>query len=153
MNKTFGLIVMIMVLALATMVSATPVQYSKVAVQAKDSDGGNLNGVNVSIQWLNGSVWTNFSPISKLTQDLSPGQSGITSDWDVLQGVQVNVTSASIEGYTCTTGDTGTSKNGNGQLLLRTTCTADPAVPEFGVIAAALALVGAMGMIFVSRRN
>jgi hypothetical protein len=152
MNKIFGILVMIALLAFsAVAVSATAV--STVRVHAVDTDGNNLTGVVVAPEWKGTFFgWNDFVPKEKTT-----GSDGMASasSWVIFPGKKIQVNYATLENYTCTRGAETQLVSQSGVNTLTTVCIpdADPEVPEFGVIAAGLALVGAMGMIFVSRKN
>jgi len=153
MNKIFGILVMIALLAFsAAAVSATSLPTVK--VHAIDNLGNNLTGVLVAPEWRGIFFgWNDMIPKEKTT-----GPDGIASapTWFILPGKKIQVNYATLEGYTCTRGSDTRLTAHAGVNTLTTVCTPNekgPQVPEFGVLAAGLALVGATGILLISRRK
>ena len=162
-NYIFGLlIVLLMVGSVAASVAPKDDDWNndchsgctiaKLNVQAVDSLGNNLTGVTAAPEWKGlWFGWNDFFPKSSTT-----GSNGMTSHtWVVLPKTTVQVNYASLDGYTCTSGKDTRITAKCGLNTLTTVCTKNPDndVPEFGVIAAGVALMGAIAGIIVFRRN
>jgi hypothetical protein len=145
MNKM--LVFVVLFVALAVSVSATCV--GNVQVHAVDNDGKDLSGVNVAPEWkFDQTGWNDYFPKEKTTDD-----NGLAGDclWLAVNHETIEVNYATIDGYTCTRGEDTQIVAENDGNVLQTVCTPDNQVPEFGVIAALVAVVGAIGIVVVRR--
>ena len=146
MNKMFVFVVLFV--ALAVSVSATCV--GNVKVHAVDNTGKDLKGVLVAPEWkfVNITGWNDFFPKEKTTDD-----NGLANDclWIAVNHETIEVNYATLDGYTCTRGEDTKFVAQNTGNVLETVCTPVNQVPEFGVITALVAVVGAIGIVVVRR--
>jgi hypothetical protein len=144
MNKiiAFGLLFILMITSVAATVVPTT---QPVRVDAKGP--GSESGVLVTLEYFNGASWVTMTPSD--TTDTN----GKTMDWYLFKDTKVRVQSAFLEGGVCESGADTEITMKNGQNTIRIDCELDNEVPEFGVVAAGLALVGAVGGMIVFRRN
>jgi hypothetical protein len=148
-------IFVIMFLALAFSASATisnnNCYINKVNVHAVDSDNNDLQGVVVAPEWKFGSSgWNDYYPKEGTTD--SNGYAA-HNFWVAAVGKTLQVNYATLDGYTCTSGQDTRITAVCGTNTLTTVCTPDNVVPEFGVVAGAVALVGALGIFMYRRKN
>jgi hypothetical protein len=148
MNKI--LIFAVLFVALAVSVSAETCA-GNVKVHTVDQDGKDLSGVLVAPEWKFASVtgWNDYFPKEKTTD-----ANGLASDclWLAVDDETLQVNYATIDGYTCTQKEDTRITADKGMNTLEVVCTADNEVPEFGVIAGALALIGAVAVFAFKRK-
>jgi uncharacterized surface anchored protein len=150
-NKMF---VAIFALALIAIGGASATVCSpNIVVHAEDDQGNDLADVLVAPEWKLYGGWNDFYPKDGTTDaDGEASECGWTA---LVNGAQLQVNYAEIEGYTCTRGEeTRITSTKNGQNVLETVCTPNvPEVPEFGSLLA-VGTLGLMGAaLVVSKRN
>jgi hypothetical protein len=156
MNKyiIFTLVFLVLAFSVNAQVST---QYSapcngNVIVHVVDSNNNPLSGVVVAPEWkFKFTGWNDFYPKEGIT-----GIDGTIKNcnWIMLQGISLQVNYAKLDGYTCTHGTSTKITSVKGQNTLQVVCTPNNTVPEFGLGAGIVTLIGILiGVVIMRKRD
>jgi len=129
--------------------NVSAIHMAKVQVHAVDQDGNDLEGVVVAPEFKYPRTgWNDFFPKEKTTDS-----TGIASSdyWSIFPGALAQANYAYKDGYTCTSGAVTQITTVCGLNTIEVECTSNE-IPEFGVLAAGIAIVGALGVFLYKRQ-
>ena len=139
------------VLFVAMVFSASAACVGNVQVHAVDSNGKNLPGVLVAPEWkFSFTGWNDFAPKQKITDAKGLANACL---WIGVNNELLQVNHATLDEYTCTQGADTRIVAKHGVNTLKVICTQDNTVPEFGIIAGVVALVGLVAGVVVLRKK
>ena len=123
-----------------------------VIIHVVDSNNNPLSGVVVAPEWkFKFTGWNDFYPKEGIT-----GIDGTIKNcnWIMLQGISLQVNYAKLDGYTCTHGTSTKITSVKGQNTLQVVCTPNNTVPEFGLGAGIVTLIGILiGVVIMRKRD